>query len=879
MKTRMWLAFSAALLLALVLAPAPSPSGSASAEALDCLAYTLVPDPLPNGAMGTLYSVTFQVQRRPNWVIWGTPPYTYRVYSGSLPTGLTLTSAGMLSGTPVAPGTFGFWIYSEDSHPGQPTTPYTCLMSYTITISGVNHAPAFTPGTDVTVDEDSVPYSAPWATNMSPGDGTEEALQTLSFQLTNDNNALFSVQPAIASDGTLSFTLKHDANGMATVSVYMKDNGGVANGGVDSTSTVNFRINVTPVDNVLTGPTFTPNTTDMTNDHSCTEENCTLREAIEAANKDGVDSIIELPAGARYIVSEVDNTPYYAGPNGLPQITSPITINGHGALITRSTALPYARLFHVYGGDLTLNEIQLEDGTLDPSKEESIGGAILNEGHLIVKNSYLAHNAARYAGAIYNGGGPAAWIYNSTFYANSAQDGAIRSYGSLDLYSNTFFDNTGVYESAISLGWTSVTKYNFYNNLFLSSGSTVPLCHLTVPGDIIKVGANLATDSSCTGFTVTTYAAIKAVATLDNNGGLTKNMAIQAGSSAIDVGYTAGCQNANINGRDQRGKTRFADGNGDGVAQCDVGAYEYSALQLPPPAQPETDPPVTTILLTPAGPDGSNGWYRSPVAVMPEASDTSPVIKLRCVLDPASPPATFDDLPEELCPFLGGAQVSADGLHAFYAAAMDIWGNKSEVASGSFQIDATPPAITCPAAGPFLLCSGDQMVGPAGVDASVSGLDEAASTLSGIVVTESVGPKTLTFTAVDLAGNSASLDCTYKVIYDFAGYYLPVQPAPALNPIKAGQAVPLKFSLAGDQGLEVIAAGYPASQPVACDTLAPAGPLEATETAGKSGLSYAAGNGRYNYVWKTDKAWGGTCRALTLRLVDGTEHLTYFWFK
>jgi len=93
-----------------------------------------------------------------------------------------------------------------------------------------------------------------------------------------------------------------------------------------------------------------------------------------------------------------------------------------------------------------------------------------------------------------------------------------------------------------------------------------------------------------------------------------------------------------------------------------------------------------------------------------------------------------------------------DGAHTFYAAAMDIWGNKSAPVSASFQIDATPPVITA-GSRTFLLGSGEHPVGPAGVDASVSGLDEALSTLSGVVSTESVGAKLLTFTAFDLAGN------------------------------------------------------------------------------------------------------------------------------
>ena len=56
-------------------------------------------------------------------------------------------------------------------------------------------------------------------------------------------------------------------------------------------------------------------------------------------------------------------------------------------------------------------------------------------------------------------------------------------------------------------------------------------------------------------------------------------------------------------------------------------------------------------------------------------------------------------------------------------------------------------------------------------------------------------------------------------------------------------------------------------------------PLETTEQVGQSGLSYAKGKCWYNYGWKTDQAWTGTCRALVIRLVDGTDHDAFFNFR
>ena len=85
----------------------------------------------------------------------------------------------------------------------------------------------------------------------------------------------------------------------------------------------------------------------------------------------------------------------------------------------------------------------------------------------------------------------------------------------------------------------------------------------------------------------------------------------------------------------------------------------------------------------------------------------------------------------------------------------------------------------------------------------------------------------------------------------------------------------MKFSLGGDRGLAVLAAGYPASVKVDCTTGAVLGPVESTSSA--DGLTFA--DGQYSYVWKTDKSWAGTCRELRVLLVDGTLHTARFKFK
>ena len=128
-------------------------------------------------------------------------------------------------------------------------------QTFTITINSVNDEPSFTKGADQTVNEDAVPVTvAAWATAISKGDANESA-QALTFTVTNNNNSLFSVQPAInAATGDLTYTLAPDANGSATVSIVLSDNGGTANGGDDTYDTQTLTITVTPVNDE---PTFT----------------------------------------------------------------------------------------------------------------------------------------------------------------------------------------------------------------------------------------------------------------------------------------------------------------------------------------------------------------------------------------------------------------------------------------------------------------------------------------------------------------------------------------------------------------------------------------------------------------------------------------------
>jgi hypothetical protein len=115
--------------------------------------------------------------------------------------------------------------------------------------------------------------------------------------------------------------------------------------------------------------------------------------------------------------------------------------------------------------------------------------------------------------------------------------------------------------------------------------------------------------------------------------------------------------------------------------------------------------------------------------------------------------------------------------------------------------------------------------------------------------------------------------------FNFGGFLQPVDPYPTLNVMKAGAAVPIRFSLGGFQGLNIFAAGYPKSQIINCSSTASQDDIEQTTTAGGSSLTYDASTDQYSYIWKTDKTWAGTCRQLVIRLSDNTDRFANFKFK
>jgi len=271
----------------------------------------------------------------------------------------------------------------------------------------------------------------------------------------------------------------------------------------------------------------------------------------------------------------------------------------------------------------------------------------------------------------------------------------------------------------------------------------------------------------------------------------------------------------------------------------------------------DTTPPVITKTVTPTDPDGDEGWY------------TSNVTLTWTVTDPETPGSVAETGCED-------QSITSDQAATTYSCSASSVGGSATQVDATIKRDATKPMnhVTGVANGATYTLGSVPAAGCHTTD-NVSGVAQLATpSISG----GPVGSVTATCSGgEDNAGNEAdNVTVTFNVVYNWSGFLRPVDNAPTVNTVKAGSAIPVKFGLAGDHGLSILASGYPISRKIDCSSQAAEDAIELTVTAGASSLSYDANVDQYNYVWKTDKTWAGTCRQLVVRLVDGTDHYANF---
>jgi hypothetical protein len=159
---------------------------------------------------------------------------------------------------------------------------------------------------------------------------------------------------------------------------------------------------------------------------------------------------------------------------------------------------------------------------------------------------------------------------------------------------------------------------------------------------------------------------------------------------------------------------------------------------------------------------------------------------------------------------------------------------------------------------------------------SGSGVTSAGCTVSGYGT--KVGPQTLTFTATDNAGNTATQTIKYTVVaWTIKGFYQPVDMNGVENAARGGSTIPLKFEVF--KGTTELTATSAIVTPlkatrVTCDAGATIDDIEVLATGGTV-LRYDATAGQFIYNWQTPKQ-PNTCYHVTVTTQDGSSIVAEF---
>jgi CSLREA domain-containing protein len=338
-------------------------------------------------------------------------------------------------------------------------------------------------------------------------------------------------------------------------------------------------------------------TVNTTADELNSDGDCSLREAVQAANTNlPVDACPPGTPGPIVDVITFSVTGTITLTMGQLTVTDDLIIDGPGAMNLTVSGNSASRVMQVSAG-VTLD---LRDVTVADGGGTGTGAGILNGG------GTLKVNATRFfgntAGAVGSGGGAifsidgTLTVMDSTFSGNSARfdaGGAIRTRGNATITNSTFSGNSASAGGALftdGAGSLTVTSSTLSGNsadlgggIFNGGFGTVALANTIVAnspsggncrGVILDGGGNLSwPDTTCPGINQDPL-----LGPLQNNGGPTETMALPPESPAVDA--AGACPPP---ATDQRGVLRPQG------PRCDIGSFELEVAVVCPPGDDDLD--------------------------------------------------------------------------------------------------------------------------------------------------------------------------------------------------------------------------------------------------------------------------------------------------
>jgi hypothetical protein len=222
---------------------------------------------------------------------------------------------------------------------------------------------------------------------------------------------------------------------------------------------------------------------------------------------------------------------------------------------------------------------------------------------------------------------------------------------------------------------------------------------------------------------------------------------------------------------------------------------------------------------------------------------------------------------------------NTDGTFTASGTTTDNAGNSASIGFGPIKIDKTAPTLAARVSPNPVYLNG---IATATANATDSGSGIATQSC-GTVSTNTVGTKTVTCTATDNAGNTATTTVSYKVIYRFDGFLQPINDtahtqscgSPCVVSIfKGGSTIPVKFQLKDANGNIVQAASLPIwVAPQRGSATSSSVDESLYSDPATSGSYYRSdGSGKYIYNWSTKGFTSGYYWRIGVTLDDGQTY-------
>ncbi len=358
-------------------------------------------------------------------------------------------------------------------------------------------------------------------------------------------------------------------------------------------------------------------------------EQCSLRAAVEQANNLGSDDrvLFNLPANSIITLTTAN------GGEILMTNVGTLDIVGTGANnLTIDGGTGINRIFYTDQATVSITGLTLTGGDETNFGSDNIGGAILAEGgaltldrvhvtgnkahsggggvafrsgtHRIINSTFSNNYVVFAGGGFFVSPGAALIVVNSTISGNRAGisgGGGFLNQGTTTLRNVTITNNTALGGGGI---WSQIGALNMGNTIVAGNTATdLPSFDIdfNAGSTIASAGGNLVGNNSDvetvfpagnpninSDIVGTSISPINPqFGSLENNGGPTPTHALLAGSPAIDKGINFLAVDPFNNTPlvfDQRGTgfQRIFDGNADGIATVDIGAFEAQQVIVPP---------------------------------------------------------------------------------------------------------------------------------------------------------------------------------------------------------------------------------------------------------------------------------------------------------